>query len=682
MLAAPLLRVAIRKDMIMPRFCTKDDELELAQKMIEAFKDSYKSHEKKSELYDRISAIESSHVDYKLVRGFYALLERRSSFNANGANASFTPNNIDDNDSSNNIESNDTSETFSRVATTITPSSDPVEVRRMLFEESAKRGFALTDLEREDIIKSIGEKLRVLSPSYSASLDTRIITEAMWSDLDVNLTFEHFDNIDSKTLVGWYNLSLMQTLLFNATKMEFRISGGANWKRVLRNVKRLGLMYYLDDRIDDNNSNNNFSSIVCSLEGPLSLFKLTDRYGTSLAKLLPSIVLSKQTSSDYEDEDVAKWEICGWIMRRTMMQGKKLYRFKMSSKEAPQLLADPFSSSSHYSESQHGHYFDSIVEEKFARKFHEVVEAATTGWRLVREPDPLIVADGKAFIPDFMFEKYGARVYLEIVGFWTPEYLERKLQKIRAVFNSRKKKINASNDNSDYDGCNNNCNNNNAVKTTGDMFIAIDEDLAGAKVSSFSASSTTATSFSSSVPKDRLIFYKNNSVPIRPILDYLKVLDKEMVERKTKDPNLRIQIDRSKDVISLNEVVQKQLDSIKDSIPIEVIFKIASRDYGGQYMIVGGNSNGTGEVKEEHQRNNNYDYYLISRSKANKLESMLKDVSTFIDACSILSDNVIPEPCHAELLDKLGYKVIWRSMDASEAVIERKTKNNNVGILT
>ncbi|HEX7032579.1 MAG TPA: DUF790 family protein, partial [Nitrososphaera sp.] len=267
MLAAPLLRVTIRKGMIMPLFCTQSHELELAERIIKEFQESHRAREKKSELYDRISLIESSHKDYKLVRGFCALLERRCIFSASSYVSSII---IPDN--------NGTALPPDSGSAAVTITVNPIDVRKMLFEESSKRGFALTDLERESIINSISEKLRV-SPSD--------IERAMWSDLDDNLVFERFDDIDAKTLVGWYNLSLIQTLLFNATKMEFRVSGGTNWKRILRNVKRLGLMYYLENRSeqsnsDNNNSNTGNSSLVCSLEGPLSLFKLTDRYGTSL----------------------------------------------------------------------------------------------------------------------------------------------------------------------------------------------------------------------------------------------------------------------------------------------------------------------------------------------------------------------------------------------------------------
>ncbi|HKU49922.1 MAG TPA: DUF790 family protein [Nitrososphaera sp.] len=676
----------------MPLFCVRDDELELAERVLEEFKSSCISHEKKSELYDRISSIESAQNDYKLVRGFCALLERRCVFSANSYVRDDSNNSKTIYDAAAHPENGIVTTAITTTAANTTISSltvDPIEVRRMLFEESSRRGFALTEFERDSIVNSISEKLRVPT---SSSDD---IKRAMWSDLDDNLIFEHFDAIDAKTLVGWYNLSLMQTLLFNATKMEFRISGGTNWKRILRNVKRLGLMYYMEnraverqegqekkydraDRHDDNNyddeSNNisSTSSLVCSLEGPLSLFKLTDRYGTSLAKLLPSIVLPTKVGS-------VDWQIDAWILRKTMMQGKKLYQFKISNEQAPLYLADPFyrgtattatatatgggtrntgpaaPSSASFSSSPLSS-FDSLVEEKFARRFNEVA-GDSSGWTLVREPDPLVLADGRAFIPDFMFEKYGRRVYLEIVGFWTPEYLQRKLQKIEQVMS--RASITNNNDNT-------------TAGTTAegkevDLFIAINEELAGAKLSTptSAASSSTTMSFASSsyIPVDRLIFYKNDSVPIRHILDYLKALDKEMIDRKTSDPNLRIEIDCSKDIISLRDLAEKY----QQHVPIEVISKIVLRDYSDRYIPL---SSSGGGGRQQHYS------YLVSKSKAKKLEPLLTGVKSFAKVCAILSENDIPEACHAELVEKLGYDVIWRSMDISTATIERKKKHS------
>src|SRR5215211_4799665 len=594
MLTLQLLRVRTRNGAIFPLFCTKEEDVELAKKIIQEFEQTWKN---KEVLEDRISAIEESDAgsDYKLVRGLYALLERRCTFKSR--------------DSS----SDDDGETSSTSTITIV---DPPRIRKAVFEESSKRGFALTELERMEIADSVASRLHLSSHD--------VVLKTMWSDLDDNLILDYFDAIDPEALVGWYNLSLMQTLLFNCTKLDFYISGGLNWKRVLRTVKRLGLMYYLQQPQQQQENR-----IICSLEGPLSLFKLTDRYGTLLAKLLPSIIFSSDKKRESSGGD--EWHLDAWIVRKTM-DGRKIYEFKISKNEIPELMTDPYSSFPPSSITQkevagssslYNDYniFDSAVEEKFAKRF----EQAETGWRLTREPDPLVLSNGGAFIPDFMFEKYDKKIYLEIVGFWTKEYLERKLQKLADIFisaYSRKKR------------------NNNNYKTDL-LFIALNEDFACSK-----------SSFSSIVPKEQLIFYKNDTVPVKPILDYLKSIDREMIERKVNDPNLKIELDRDDDnnnaVISINEVAQKYC------IPAEVARRISLRDNKEKYVEAG--------------------MYLIPKSKALKLESLLAGTSRFIDACSILSKEGIPESCHAELIVKLGYDVSWQSIDASTAIIVKRTE--------
>jgi predicted nuclease of restriction endonuclease-like RecB superfamily len=598
MLTLQLLRVRTRNGAIFPLFCTKEEDVELAKKIIQEFEQTWKNKEKKAVLEDRISAIEESDAgsDYKLVRGLYALLERRCTFKSRDSSS--------DNDG----------ETSSTSTITIV---DPPRIRKAVFEESSKRGFALTELERMEIADSVASRLHLSSHD--------VVLKTMWSDLDDNLILDYFDAIDPEALVGWYNLSLMQTLLFNCTKLDFYISGGLNWKRVLRTVKRLGLMYYLQQPQQQQENR-----IICSLEGPLSLFKLTDRYGTLLAKLLPSIIFSSDKKRESSGGD--EWHLDAWIVRKTM-DGRKIYEFKISKNEIPELMTDPYSSFPPSSITQkevagssslYNDYniFDSAVEEKFAKRF----EQAETGWRLTREPDPLVLSNGGAFIPDFMFEKYDKKIYLEIVGFWTKEYLERKLQKLADIFisaYSRKKR-----------------NNNNNYKTDL-LFIALNEDFACSK-----------SSFSSIVPKEQLIFYKNDTVPVKPILDYLKSIDREMIERKVNDPNLKIELDRNDDnnnaVISINEVAQKYC------IPAEVARRISLRDNKEKYVEAG--------------------MYLIPKSKALKLESLLAGTSRFIDACSILSKEGIPESCHAELIVKLGYDVSWQSIDASTAIIVKRTE--------
>ncbi len=69
--------------------------------------------------------------------------------------------------------------------------------------------------------------------------------------------------------------------------------------------------------------------------------------------------------------------------------------------------------------------FDSTLEENFASRWGD---APRDGWTMIREGEVLHV-DQKVFVPDFVFRhESGVRVLMEIVGFWTPEYLSAKLE--------------------------------------------------------------------------------------------------------------------------------------------------------------------------------------------------------------------------------------------------------------
>jgi len=644
MLPLQLLRVKITKKgkNIAPVFCTSVDEkfaeqLQLASKMIEEFEESSKKKERKGLLTEKILPMESRYDGYKLVRGFYTLLERRSVFRSKRSIIATRINNIGNN--INNGAGNN------NIATDNTTYIDPFTIRKDLFEESSKRGFALTNYERAEIMNTVASRV-------GASADN--ITDEMWSDLEENTILEQFYKLSPEQLIAWYNLSLMQTLLFNCTKLEFYVHGGLNWKRILRDVKRLGLMYNLqlqtlqhkkepkqthqqiDETIDtkaygDTEENN--TVIVCSIDGPLSIFKLTDRYGTSIAKLLPSII-SAET-----------WSIKAWIVRKTMSSGKKIYEFEISNVESPTLLKEPYRDIENNDNKDNREkkqfptydataiYFDSNIEEKFASRF----EQSANGWKLVREPDPLIVSNGKALIPDFMFEKHGRRIYLEIVGFWTKEYLERKIQKITDVITASYNKI--------------------------DFLIAVNNDYYATSNGYNDKEKITGSKLSGFIDKNHLILYRKDNVPLKPILNYLKSIDHEMIEKFASNNYMdllrdleEIIVDSSNNsIVSINEIAKKY------NIPVESALRIIRSEQDSQ--------------KNKNDNDSKYlivDRYLISKFKVKELELLVGNVVKFSDVQLLLTKNGIPESCHTALISKLGFDIIWKDIDCSNATIERR----------
>ena len=78
--------------------------------------------------------------------------------------------------------------------------------------------------------------------------------------------------------------------------------------------------------------------------------------------------------------------------------------------------------------------FDSRMEANFAAEFHEKFGDQRGQWLLTREDEVILLGD-TVMIPDFALthKKDGRRALIEIVGFWHPEYLERKIAKAKAA---------------------------------------------------------------------------------------------------------------------------------------------------------------------------------------------------------------------------------------------------------
>ncbi|MEM1546013.1 MAG: DUF790 family protein [Candidatus Methanomethylicia archaeon] len=263
---------------------------------------------------------------------------------------------------------------------------NPIAVRMMLFKASNMmfKGAVLTDDERRKVIEYVAGDLGISTSEVEKCFD------AVYEENEV---IEGFEDLDSETLLKQYNLSLTQTLLFKSLKLniESHITG-SEAKRLLWNVKRLGLLYFAEKIAN---------GLRISIDGPASIIRSIERYGTLIAKLIPYIVSLKS-----------------WIIEAEIRGKKRSYKFTLTSSQKklfPQLK-------------QVEEAYDSSLEEDFARRFNSL----NLGWKLVREPEPLI-ANGSIFIPDFAALMDDVKIYIEIVGFWTPEYLKRKIEKLRMV---------------------------------------------------------------------------------------------------------------------------------------------------------------------------------------------------------------------------------------------------------
>ncbi|KAB1198874.1 MULTISPECIES: DUF790 family protein [Haloferax] len=259
----------------------------------------------------------------------------------------------------------------------------PVRARRAAFEAAMDGGGVATSEERAEALDRAASALGVTADAVDASLTADRDVEQVLADFDPRWTPDE--------LLVQYNLSLAQTALFDATDVRVRSSDP---KALVSAVKRLRLMYEI--RKTD-------AGREVVVTGPDALFRRTRRYGTAFARLLRSVAAADE-----------------WRLTATIDDRGREREMHLTSDDVSVPGVEPMAEPG----------FDSDVEADFAARFRGL----DLDWELVREPEPLETGTS-VMIPDFAFDyEFGDfRVFFEIMGFWTPDYVEKKLGQLDDV---------------------------------------------------------------------------------------------------------------------------------------------------------------------------------------------------------------------------------------------------------
>ncbi|WP_408958283.1 DUF790 family protein [Natrinema sp. 74] len=368
MLTKDLLRVSRAGGGYHPQFAAREHR-PLAARVI----GTYQGHvgEPRATLEAALTDLERDADDFKLARGLAALLEREA-----------------------------TVETDAEL--------EPERARKAVFEAAEAVGVVSEDERAMALVRaaeSLGVPVDDLETALYADLEERQVLTAVeprW---------------DPDGLIAQYNLSLAQTALFDATEVRVRSSDP---KALISAIKRLQLMYEIR-RLEDGSAagNDRIPERDVVVTGPTRLFRASRRYGTRFARLLRTVASADE-----------------WRLEATIDDRGTERTLELSDGDPIRVPdAEPVADVS----------FDSGVEADFAGRFSRL----DLDWDLVREPEPLATGT-RVMIPDFAFEyahgvpdidgaDAGAgsatrdrdfRVYFEIMGFWTPEYVEKKLSQL------------------------------------------------------------------------------------------------------------------------------------------------------------------------------------------------------------------------------------------------------------
>ena len=271
---------------------------------------------------------------------------------------------------------------------------EPPELRQKVFSQAAKT--ITLPSQRSDTLEAIAT---TLSSELQRPVSRTEIEAGLYADLQENRILTQFDAPVPESLLHRYNLSQVQGIFYRASNVVINAhrNDPGEYKLLFRYIKLFQLMAYIEGDAD--------TGFTLTMDGPASLFKASTRYGLALAKMIPALL------------HVTKWSLQAKLQQRDQYSGNiKTGKFSLASDRCDLV--------SHYPP---GKPYDSMLEQSFAKGWVK----AKTEWRLEREVD-LIPLPGSVMIPDFrLVHPDGREFLLEIVGYWRPEYLQKKFYQVR-----------------------------------------------------------------------------------------------------------------------------------------------------------------------------------------------------------------------------------------------------------
>ena len=353
MLPLDLLRYRIQEDEVSPRYVNPKNRKyrAIAKDLIEIY--AVHLNKTKGALGSALADYEAADTNYHITRGLAKLLEDRSEF-------------------------------------TIQSPIEPEVLREKIFTYASKRHPVVT---KRDRLHRHTRPKALAQVAGELNISTNELAQGMYADLEENRRLTGFEPPTVEWLLDRYNVALAQAMLYRASEMTIRIYRNipTKYRLVFQFIKFFKLMHVV--------SGNNADGYQIILDGPASMFRLSQKYGIQMALFLPALLHCE------------RW----WLDATIIMNKNDHLRFELN---------DEFGLQSHYRDPGE---FDSELERHFATQFDKV----DTEWTLERETDIINLKD-TVMIPDFAFSHPdGRRALMEIVGFWTPDYLQKKLWKLK-----------------------------------------------------------------------------------------------------------------------------------------------------------------------------------------------------------------------------------------------------------
>ncbi|HEX8652343.1 MAG TPA: DUF790 family protein [Pyrinomonadaceae bacterium] len=261
--------------------------------------------------------------------------------------------------------------------------ADPAEIRRALFLKARQHHPLIGDEgARAAVVTEVARELGC-APD--------VLLDGLYADLPLNQKLTDFEEWTPSDLLDRYNVAQAQALLYRCVEMRLRVEpqdpGG--YRELFGAIKAYRLIHTI--------KGNPVEGYEVRLDGPVSMFHRSQKYGVQMAVFLPALLACK-----------------GWRMRAEIISKKSGRAFFELKSEQNQLRT---------------HYLVAPpYENPILEKLETLWERSDSSWSL--EPGSEVIDLGEsAFIPDFIIRHPdGRQVYLEVLGFWTPSHLKERLK--------------------------------------------------------------------------------------------------------------------------------------------------------------------------------------------------------------------------------------------------------------